>query len=89
MLYLLNKIKEISFVKQPNDLINFLSLWIGGKRILQHEICKIDFFKPIILQDLMKNPMKTILKKKKKTENSPDYRNRKKVIDGPKFFFSY
>jgi len=70
MLYLLNKIKEISFVKQPNDLINFLSLWIGGKRILQHEICKIDFFKPIILQDLMKNPMKTILKKKKKRQKT-------------------
>ena len=66
MLYLLNKIKEISFVKQPNDLINFFYLWIGGKRILQHEVCKINFFKPIILQDLTKNPMKTILKKKKK-----------------------
>lgn len=27
---------------------------------------KLIFFKPIILQDLMKNPMKIILKKKKK-----------------------
>lgn len=66
MLYLLNKIREISFVKQPIDLINFLYLRIGRKRILQHEICKINLLQAYYSADLMKNPMKTILKKKKK-----------------------
>lgn len=88
MLYLLNKIREISFVKQPIDLINFLYLRIGRKRILQHEICKINLLQAYYSADLMKNPMKTILKKKKK-DNSPDYRNRKKGIDGPNLFCSY
>lgn len=87
MLYLLNKIREISFVKQPIDLINFLYLRIGRKRILQHEICKINLLQAYYSAGSYEKPHEDYLKKKK--DNSPDYRNRKKGIDGPNLFCSY
>ena len=66
----------------------FSSSALGERGFCNMKYVKLIFFKPIILQDLMKNPTKIILKKKKK-DNSPDYRNRKKGIDGPDLFFSY
>lgn len=66
MLYLLNKIREISFVKQPIDLINFFYSELGRKRILQMvKYVKLIFFKPIIPAGSYENPMKTISLKKK------------------------
>lgn len=66
MLYLLNKIREISFVKQPIDLINFFYLRIGRKRILQHEICKINLLQAYYSAGSYEKPHEDYLQKKKK-----------------------
>lgn len=65
----------------------FSSFPLGERGFCTMRHVKLIFFKPIILQDLMKNPMKRILKIK--MDNSPDYRNRRKGIDGLNLFFSY
>lgn len=64
----------------------FSSFPLGERGFCTMRYVKL-IFKPIILQDLMKNPMKRILKIK--MDNSPDYRNRRKGIDGLNLFFSY
>ena len=46
----------------------FSSSALGERGFCNMKYVKLIFFKPIILQDLMKNPMKIILKKKKKEE---------------------